>query len=195
MKLILVRHVETVANFEQRYIGHIKSEITEKGMKQLEALVSKLDELDFDSIYTSPMPRARIIGQRINRKIPIIEDGRLKEMNFGVFEGLNFKEAQNKHKAVWNEWTKDYINYKLPKGESLIQVQERVKDFIKSLDDNGTYLIITHGGIIHCLLTYLLDLDIDKRWHFKIGLGAVIELEYNNGYGIMLSMTKGEFNE
>ncbi|WDV44808.1 histidine phosphatase family protein [Clostridiaceae bacterium M8S5] len=189
MKLILVRHIETKANYEQKYIGHTHSQITQRGYEQIEKLVKKLKKYEFDNVYTSPMYRAKAIGERLAVDKELIQDDRLKELNFGVFEGLSYKQAKEQYKDIWNNWTNDYINYTLPKGENLLNLQYRVEDFVKSLKE-GIHLIITHGGVIQSFLTYLLGIDIDKRWHFKIGLGTIIEIEYDNNYAIIESIDR-----
>lgn len=191
MKIILIRHVETLANYERRYIGHTKSEYTEKGRKQINNILDMLVDEEIDMIYSSPLPRAKNIAKICSEKFDkeVIVDDALIEMNFGIFEGKTYQEVKNEYNEEWEKWTKDYKNYKIPKGENLVEVYKRVTRFIDKLkEEDKTFLIVTHGGIIHTIITYLLDLKIDKRWHFKIPPGAIVEIEFENKYGIITKL-------
>lgn len=187
MKLILVRHTETVANSEKKYIGHEESALTDRGIWQLKKLSLKLRGYKFDKIYSSPMSRTIQVANSLNIKSVVVDD-RLKEINFGIFENKTYKEVEKMYQKEFQQWSEDYINYQIPKGESLIQVQKRVEDFVESLSE-GTNLIITHGGIIQCMIIHLLNLKVDDRWKFKIPLGSIVEIEYEDGYGILTRMS------
>lgn len=188
MRFILIRHPETIANRDGKYIGISKSEYTSRGKNQLNKVVDNLEELSFEKIYTSPLPRTRKLADNIFKKYDkelIIEEA-LIEMNFGIFENKTFKEVQNIHKEEWNIWTKDYVNYRVPKGENLTDVYERVVGFLKVLISNDKdCVIVTHGGIVHTIITYLLDLQINDRWHFRINPASITIIDYENGYGIL----------
>ncbi len=192
MKLILIRHVQTQGNAEKRYIGTTKSEYTQKGKNQIRFILDSLKNRDFDLVYSSPMPRVLKIAKKISQISDnelIIEDS-LIEMNFGLFENKTYKEIRSNHKKEWDKWVNDYINYRIPSGETVIEVYKRVEEFISKLDKEGTYVIATHGGIIQTIITILLDLDIDQRWHFKIDTGSITEIEYKNNYGVLTKLNR-----
>jgi len=188
MRLILIRHVETQANKEKKYIGITKSEYTKKGKKRINKIIDEVKDERVDLIYSSPMPRTLKIAQRVSKKLYKelkIEDS-LIEMNFGLFENKTYKEVKRDHEVEWDQWIKDYKNYRIPEGESLKEVCERVSKFIDKLkESDNTYILVSHGGIIQSIVTYLLDLEIDDRWHFKIPPGAIVEIEYSEGYGVL----------
>ncbi|MGO1371037.1 MAG: alpha-ribazole phosphatase [Senegalia sp. (in: firmicutes)] len=188
MELIILRHPETIANKEKLYIGQTESDYTEKGIKQFNEILEDF-KYDIDHIYTSPLNRCKILAKELGKKLDVdfelIES--LNEMNFGIFDSKNYKEVQKLYQKAWNKWIVDYINYTIPEGESLRDLYERVEEFLNELKkkEDGTFLLITHGGVIQTLITLLLDLDIDDRWHFKISEGALIEISYVDDYGII----------
>lgn len=191
MRLILLRHAETKANADNKYIGHSYSEYTEKGKKQIKNILRLLSKESFDRVYSSPLPRALKLAEMISHQMNcelLIEES-LKEMNFGIFEGKRYQEAEREYKDEWEKWTDDYINYRIPDGECYLDLHQRVTTFIDSLKGKST-LLLTHGGIIQTIITYLLDLDIDDRWHFKIPPGGLVEIEYENNYGIISRLIK-----
>ncbi|RKD30590.1 alpha-ribazole phosphatase [Thermohalobacter berrensis] len=188
MKVILVRHGETKANKEKRYSGWTDFPLTEDGQKQVKKLQKLLENEKIDLIYSSPLTRtyntAKAIAKKLNKDI-IVTDS-LKEMNFGIFDGKRVDEIVKEHKSEWNNWTNDYINYRIPKGESLNDAYNRVISFIDGLKkEDKTYLLVTHGGIIKIILTYLLDLELEKMWHFRTSTGCLLEIEYKENYGIL----------
>lgn len=188
MEFFLVRHVETTGNYENRFAGITDTQYTQKGEKQYLLLTEALKEYDFDIIYSSPISRALKIAKKVSeykdKGVEIVKE--LSEMNFGLFENLTFQEVVEKHKEHWNKWEKDMLNYKLPKGDSLFEFHHRIALFIDSIKNNdGKCLIVCHGGTIQSILTHLLGIDIEQRWHFHIPLGGLVKINYENDFGIL----------
>jgi len=188
MKFIIIRHVETIANSENKIYGRSESRYTEKGINQIEKIKDILKDEKVDKIFCSPLTRTKKIGETLSDLLKVdleIEDD-LIEMNFGIFDGKTHVEAQNDYKEEWNNWINDYINYKIPDGESFNEVFIRVKNFIDKYKDNeGCVILVTHGGIAQTLIPYLLGLQTDTRWNFRVLPGAIIEIEYINNFGIL----------
>ncbi|MDD4518983.1 MAG: histidine phosphatase family protein, partial [Limnochordia bacterium] len=57
-----------------------------------------------------------------------------------------------------------------------LRFHQRVNGFLDTLESEGTYLIISHGGVICSAITHLLGLGVDARWHFQIPPGCLVEL-------------------
>ena len=57
-----------------------------------------LKDVSFDICFTSPLTRAKQTAHYVlgNRQIPVIEDKRIQEIDFGVLEGSQFKDAHGK---------------------------------------------------------------------------------------------------
>ncbi|WP_054870644.1 alpha-ribazole phosphatase [Caloranaerobacter sp. TR13] len=188
MRLILIRHGETQANVERIYSGWTDFPLTEKGKQQINSILDILSKANIDILYSSPLSRAlvtaEIISKHIGKKIYVSE--KLKEMNFGIFEGKSYIEISETHHLEWERWINDNIKYRIPNGESLTDMYNRVTQFIDGLKDKtGTFLLVTHAGVIRIVITYLLNLNIDKMWHFKILPGCLVEILYENDFGIL----------
>ena len=73
MRLYLVRHGETVWNFENRIQGASDVPLNEKGREQAQDLANKLQEIKFFKIFSSPLVRAletaKILSTSQNRSI------------------------------------------------------------------------------------------------------------------------------
>src|SRR5688572_19962610 len=92
-QLILIRHGETLWNTQHRMQGHADSPLTEDGLRQARQLAQRLTQIEFKALYSSDSGRAletaRIVAAATGHEI--IVDSRLRERNFGVFEGLTGK--------------------------------------------------------------------------------------------------------
>lgn len=189
MKLILIRHTESIGNYEKKYIGWSESDLTDKGIDDIKKVEELVNGLEVDKIYTSPSKRTMLIADKLsallNMGVLIHED--LRELNFGIFENRTYKELLDLYPTEVKKWSHDYVNYVIPKGESLFSMHNRVIKFINNLTNkgDGTNIIVSHGGTIQSIITHILDLKIEDRWKFKINNGTLVELEYKNGYGIL----------
>lgn len=191
MKLILVRHGESQANVDRVYSGWTDFPLTDRGKEQVRNLLEILSNEYIDILYSSSLSRAlataEIISKHIGKKIYVSE--KLKEMNFGIFEGKSYREISETYHIEWEKWINDNIKYRIPNGESLIDMYNRVTQFIDGLKDKtGTFLLVTHAGVIRIVITYLLNLNIDKMWHFEIQPGGLVEILYENEFGILTKL-------
>jgi alpha-ribazole phosphatase len=171
MDIVFIRHGRTNLNIEGRYGGSLDSPISLEGIEEIKEVSSFISNIKFDYIFTSPLKRAvetaRIIGD------DFIIDNRLREMDFGVFEGLSHKEVIEKYPVESQGWSQDFINYNIPKGESLFNVYKRTEDFIKEVrEKHKKILVVTHGGVIGCALSMVLG-GPHHYYRFKVSHGGV----------------------
>lgn len=188
MKFILVRHGETCANIEGIYSGWSDYDLTEKGKQQISILAKELKPYNADAIYASPLGRtmttANVISKIVGKEVNVVEE--LKELNFGVFDGKRAKDIEKEYPIEWKKWLSEYETYRMPEGECLQDVMDRSKAFIDSLKDkDGTSIIVSHGGVIQSLITYLLDIELSKMWHFQVTPGGYVEIDYTNDFGYL----------
>lgn len=103
IKLVLVRHGESVWNLENKFTGWTDVDLSEKGVKEaLEAgKVLKEQGYTFDKAYTSILLRANktldLIKQSMGVEIPTDYDYRLNERHYGALQGLNKQETADKY--------------------------------------------------------------------------------------------------
>lgn len=191
MKFIFARHGETYANVDKIIYGSTHSEFTQDGLKQVDYIINHIKSKQVDYIYSSPLERTKIIAHKIEKvlgkDINIIEE--IKEMSYGIFEGLTPSQAMDKYPNEYNLYMNDYNTYIIPKGENAIDFDKRVICFLDNIKNvEGTSIIVTHGGVIRTAMMHLLGLKSEDRWHFKILPGMIVEIEYKNRYGMLLEM-------
>ena len=203
MKYILVRHVETFGNAEHRLNGHTESDYTAFGVKMKEMLVDELVALNtkipFDEIYVSPISRAYKIGEAVAERLDrsFTPDDRLKEFNFGIFDGLTADEVIALDKKMWDRWMDDYNHVTLPEGENYTDYHNRMSAFLAEHAEahaDKNVLIIAHGGTVHSLLVNLLDLPLQSKWHFNIKLGSITVVDCPEGFGMLEALYTPDYD-
>lgn len=188
MNIYLLRHGETEQNLKGYYYGSLDVDITPKGICQIESVSNKINSIDFDKIFSSNTKRAISSAKIIlnNRDLSYIIDDRLNETNLGLFEGKSYEDIQKEYPIEFKMWSEDWKQYAPPKGECYVDFYRRVKEFFEEIlklkDEN--ILIVTHGGVIRSLLTYIMGENLDMFWKFgsKNADLTIIKYEYENLY-------------
>ena len=177
-KLILIRHGQTEMNAKNLYFGKLNPPLNELGIEQAYTAKEKLSNIAYDCIYSSPLERARETAEICNYlNKEIIYDSRLEEINFGAFEGLTFKEISKRYPNEVKEMEKNWKSFNYITGESLEELFQRAISFLETLDYTKNNLIISHWGIINCIVSYFISGTLDTYWKFKVSNCSVVVLE------------------
>lgn len=106
IKLVLVRHGQSMWNLENRFTGWTDVELSEQGIKEAKEAGKVLKEkgFNFDVAYTSVLKRANdtlgyILEELDEKNIPIKKSWRLNERHYGALQGLNKDETKEKYGA------------------------------------------------------------------------------------------------
>lgn len=163
-KLLLIRHGTTKLHANDRFWGKTDVPLSDVGIEQATQLQSRLATEEFLTVFSSTSSRARDSAEIIaaGHKAEIIACEELCECNFGFVEGLTFKEIERLYPKLAGELA-SWKDVTFPGGESLEQLNERVKIFIKRLDSlkpNNTAVIVSHGGPLRLLICNLLEIEI-----------------------------------
>ena len=133
-KLILIRHGQTDMNKDGIYYGRMDVPINDTGRKQAEKTREILKEfnLDYDKIYSSTMKRAKATAQIVNYKnLEIEESSLIREMDFGIFEGLTYDEIVKKYPEEMKKCEADWRTYSYVNGENPIMLQKELLNLQK----------------------------------------------------------------
>lgn len=166
-RLFIVRHGETLANREYRFIGSRDDPLSEHGQAQAVQLAEALAAFPIAAVYSSPMQRAYHTAIPIaeRHKLEVQKFDALREGGFGIWEGMNRAEvlARSPEDAqLFYEWGRD-PSVAPPGGESLIAMQKRVCSGIEQLA--GAYpdqsiVLVSHVGPIKALICAALGVPI-----------------------------------
>ncbi len=180
-RIYAVRHCETDGNARKIFQGHIDLDINELGVKQLAALGERFKTVKLDKIYTSPLIRAQKTAQAVKGKgaAPIIADEGLIELSGGVYEGMEFSQIGAKYPDFPDIWANHPWDFAPEKGERMTDAYDRIWNiFLRIVKENTgkNIAVITHGGVIRCLLCRLLRNDIKKMNDIPFGCNTAVNL-------------------
>ena len=177
MEVYLVRHTETVC---EKGICYGQSDV---GIREpFDAVFeSILNQLPQDAIlYSSPLQRCAILAKHIQKNTQIesiIEDSRLMEMDFGDWELQSWDAIP---REVLNPWMEDFVTVNVPNGESFVDLDFRVREFLDS-DISKTHskpiIIVAHSGVIRSILCKINNLPLQEAFKSPLDYGAVIKIE------------------
>ncbi len=193
MRIYLVRHGETEMNTKGCYYGITDALLTEKGRQQAILLGRHFQDLDWDRVMVSPLSRARetalLAAGRREDSFELEE--RLKEQNFGIFEGKTYQELCVEYPEEMRRWNEDFSHYQIPGGESFLQVRERVEDWVRSLPEGpGQMLVVAHKGTLGHILASMLGLPLEGYWNFVFDQGCYSMVDLEDGYAILRKLNQ-----
>lgn len=122
-------HGTTFDNEAEISSGWKDVDISEKGIEQSKALTEQVKDKKFDVVFCSDLQRA-VHSAELSFKglYPIEEDSRLRECNYGDFNGKPSEIVEPmQEKAIYDRF---------PNGESYEDVKKRILDFLKDLKKN-----------------------------------------------------------
>ncbi|MBI5952065.1 MAG: alpha-ribazole phosphatase [Chloroflexi bacterium] len=190
MNLLLIRHGQTNWNLEQRFQGQSDIPLNETGRKQAQALAERLAAEYFDIIYSSDLQRATETAAIIC-KSEIITDSRLREVNFGDWEGMIYDEIKAKYPETLAAWENDIFKNAPPNGETLEGLAVRVQSMLDELSEkhnDQTILIVAHGGVLQTLICLALNLPPTMYWQFHLSTASLSELAFYPAGAILNSL-------
>lgn len=192
-KLILVRHGQTQMNVDGIFFGKLDPNLNEVGKEQCKKTKELLkNRYKYDYIYSSDLKRASETAQIVNfLNLPIQLDKRLEEIDFGIFEGLSYKEILDKYpkeaKKSQDEWqTFDFVT-----GESLGILQKRTINFVESLNKEKDNLVVTHWGVINCILSWYFSNKLESYWKYNVENGGICIIEFADNFPILKGLNIG----
>ncbi|MDE6593688.1 MAG: histidine phosphatase family protein [Oscillospiraceae bacterium] len=151
-RLCILRHGRTKANEEGIYIGKTDYPLSEEGKRQLKEIYESHEYPKVEKVYSSPLERAVQSAEILfpDREITEVDD--LREVDFGVFEGLRAEELINLDS--YKKWLKGGLDNPPPNGESLRNMMVRCYTALNGIildmmhEDITSAGIMTHSGIL-----------------------------------------------
>lgn len=129
VKITYFVHGTTADNEKEVSSGWSDVDLSELGIQQSIELKDKIKDKTFDVVFCSDLIRA-VHSAELTFKdvVPIIQDKRLRECNYGKYNGQS--------SDVVEPLQEKYITEKFPEGESYEDVKNRITDFLKFLKEN-----------------------------------------------------------
>jgi len=181
MKIILTKHGETIENKKGIIQGHLPGKLSKLGKEQAKKLALKLKNEKIDYIYSSDLKRAKDTTKEITKYHPntkIILTKKLRERKWGEFQGKTKQELGFQKNKPLNK------DIKVKNSESIKQVYDRAKKFIKELlknHKNKTILLVGHQAIDKAIINYILNKsEKEIKNSQKINPASITIIEFDN---------------
>ncbi len=202
-EIVIIRHPQTVANVDGRFVGRGDSPITEAGRDQILELTAFMEEWRPNAVFTSPLKRALMTAQAITAcgtPVNVLED--LQEIDFGRAEGLTWNEIEalgmkidylrNGAAADSDDLAGPGGGPVAPGGETWAAFEARVRRAAGACEGAGHRVaVVTHGGVFRTLLAHWMDLPMASSWRFSVPNATVATLRVIDGAGVLRSLKPG----
>ena len=157
-------------------------------MRQAGCLLQRLAAV---TIYASPRARALDSARALEIAAPLVVDDRLREIDFGLLEGLAYDEVADRHPDVWRGWMQAPVDVSFPQGERFDAFSHRVDLAVADLTTRhpaDAIVIVGHGGVNRLILARALGLDLRHMFRLQQTCGAVSSLDYYGDQAVVQAM-------
>ena len=182
-RLYLIRHGQ-VQGFEQRrYNGHADVALTDLGVEQYHLLKDRLADSHISACYSSDLTRCRIGAGIICQQFGIEPTFRseLREVNIGVWESLTWQEIQSRWPEEWQARLNDLVNYRVPQGENLLDVEARLMPVVREILERHRgqeILLVGHGGVNRIILLAAIGAPLKNMFNIEQNYGCLNIIDY-----------------
>ncbi|MEV8342987.1 histidine phosphatase family protein [Streptomyces niveus] len=173
-RIILWRHGQTAWNLERRFQGTTDIELTEAGVAQARRSARLLASLRPDALVASDLQRVVATANELATLtgLPVSYDSALRETYAGAWQGLTHEEIVERFGEQYLAWKRGEP-VRRGGGELETEVADRAAPVVlhhaDKLPDNGTLVVVSHGGTIRTTIGRLLGLEA----HHWEGLGGL----------------------
>jgi broad specificity phosphatase PhoE len=217
MRLLLAPHALTDWNIQGRYQGQTDTVLSVIGRRQADLLAERLHGERIDEVHASDLRRAQETCSAVcqRRDLHWQSEPRLRELHFGVWEGLTYQEVQQNFAKELAAWEADPLRIAPPRGETVAQLADRIGGFLaglrvspqeakpvratkvsdRSLSDqvplpNGrsseTVLLVAHRGTLRTLICLALGISPAARWQFRLEPASLSELNLHEKGAVLM---------
>jgi alpha-ribazole phosphatase len=158
------------------------------------AIIEQYLPASINIAYSSPLQRCRKLAQRLFPEERIAYNDALMEIHCGLWEMRRWDDIPREDLDLWMA---DYIQVRIPGGESYIDLYERVIGFYTSVQNSKQDVaLVAHGGVIRSILSHITGTPLLESFgRFSLHYGCVVRLDREGadwGYTILSNITPPE---
>jgi broad specificity phosphatase PhoE len=184
VRLLLIRHAESVGNREMRLQGRREFPLTERGRRQAGELAATLSRSQVNAVYSSPIRRAVDTAEAIAAPIGLTVNIQtaLEEYDFGEMSGLTWPEIQKRRPQLIEQLLSDSPDYPhYPGEEGRDQFRDRVCgamwDIVDRHAEDEAVAVVTHAGPIAVFLLDVLRRGYQRPIPFTLENASITTVE------------------
>jgi alpha-ribazole phosphatase len=182
-RIYLIRHGEVEGAGPPRYNGHADVALSEHGISQYHELRQRLSGFNITACYSSDLSRcvtgARIICEQFG--IEPVFKRELRELNIGIWEGMTWADIIEQYPEEWNGRLADIVNYRVPKGENLLDLAGRALPAVREIVERHRgeeVLIVGHGGMNRTVLLDAIGAPLSSLFNIEQRYGCLNIIDY-----------------
>ncbi|CAI5499570.1 unnamed protein product [Closterium sp. Naga37s-1] len=168
--VLLTRHGESMDNVRGRIGGDpLLSPAGEIYAEKLSEFVHKrLRNERLASVWTSTLRRTIRTGRHI-AGFPKVQWRALDEIDAGVCDGMTYLEIRQSMPDEYRSRKADKLRYRYPRGESYLDVIQRLEPVIIELErQRHPVVIIAHQAVLRALYAYFMDKPLREVPHIEV---------------------------
>ena len=184
MRLLLIRHAESVGNRELRLQGQAEFPLTERGRRQAEELAASLAERQVIAVYSSPIRRALDTAEAIASPLGLTVEvqAALQEYDFGKLSGLTWPEIREQRPQLIEQLLSDSADYpEYPGEEGREPFRQRVCKALWGISERHaeeeSVAVVTHAGPVAVFLLDVLHRGYHRPMPFTLDNASVTTVE------------------
>lgn len=170
--IYLIRHTKPAVDKGVCY-GWTDLDVDTSFEKELAVIKDKTGDLSSYQFFASPLLRCKRLANSLVNGQGVTFDDRLKELSFGDWEGTTWKEIGDDTIKLWCD---DFINNRVPGGESFQDLLDRVTSFWKEIDMTKDVVIVAHDGVLRAITYLILKMEKNNIFRLDLDYGAVIKI-------------------
>jgi broad specificity phosphatase PhoE len=155
----------------------------EAGLLQADAAGRRLAGEGIERVQTSPLERTRQTAERIAWAcgVPLEIEEALMEIDFGDWTGRTFDDLAPE--PLWRAWNADRDMARPPSGESMLEVQVRLRIWLEEIVRSGAHAVaaVSHADVIKAAVGLALGLSMRFHDRFEISPGSITTLVADDG--------------
>lgn len=197
-QLLLVRHGITEYNNDRRFMGYSDIGLSAIGRQQIGRLGNYLKDEKIDAVYASDLKRTMMSAQIIigKRDLNIIPCSELRELNYGICEGLTFGEISRDYPDVAEKCVHFTLDLEFPQGERFREFIDRSSTFLERLKKHksrDTILVVSHNGPLKVLICRLLDISMEHWWQIAVDVASLNIMEVSTRGAVLTRLNDVSF--
>lgn len=182
-RIYLVRHGEVAGSEVFRYNGQSDVPLTPRGVEQYRSLAARLQDKPVAACYASDLSRCTLGAEILCGSLGIkpVPKRELRELSFGEWEGKTWSELAERYPDQWKARLDDYVNYRAPGGENLLDLAGRVIPAIKEIiarHPDEEILVVSHGGVNRVVLLDALGAPFTSMFRMEQDFGCLNIIDY-----------------
>lgn len=174
MEIYLIRHTTPKVEKGICY-GQADLDITETFLEEVEAIKPHLPNQRV-KVYSSPLQRCKKLADALFDGLDIDVHDDLMELNCGQWEILPWNDIP---KEEIQPWMDDFVNVPVPKGESYVDLHNRVVNrFNEIVSKQESAVIVAHGGVLRSILSHITSTPLKESFDaFTLHYGCVVKIQ------------------